>query len=139
MTGDEDVSPGWAAVALAEVDQSTAAVREHSGWVRRALIAYGMASLVFFPAGGLVHGFWAVVIGVIWGVFLVSVVFYALPQRVLVRGFRRVYLRATLWWTALWLAGTAIGHLLFADRVAYWVPAGVVVALPMFAAAARSR
>ncbi|GAB2569391.1 hypothetical protein Aab01nite_07630 [Paractinoplanes abujensis] len=139
MTGDDDVSPAWAAVALAEIDQSRAAVREHSAWVGRALIAYGMASVVFFPVSGLVHGFWSVVVGVCWGVFLVSVLCYAAPRRVMVRGFRALYLRATAAWTALWLAGSAIGHLLFADRVAFWVPAGVVVALPMFAAAARTR
>ncbi|MBM2616626.1 hypothetical protein JIG36_13760 [Actinoplanes sp. LDG1-06] len=139
MSGDEEMSPGRAAVALAGIDQARAAVREHSGWAGRAMAAYGMASLVFFPAGGLVHGVWAAVIGVCWGVFLLSVLRYALPNRVVGRGFRRLYLRATAAWTVLWVTGALIGHLVFADQVAFWVPAGVVVALPMFAAAVRAR
>jgi hypothetical protein len=131
-----DLSPGHAAAALAGVDQAAAAVRRHSAWAVRAFTAYAIGTLIFFPAGGLLS---AVVVNVAWAVFLLSLLAYARPRRVFGRGFRRLYLTTAAIWTVLWVGLTVLGHAAFPGNVAYWLVAGVVVAIPMAVAAVRAR
>jgi hypothetical protein len=135
---DIEMSPARASAALAGIDQSSAAVRDHSRWVRRALAAYGVATLLFFPAGGLLHGAAAVAVNTTWVVFLVAVACYVFPRRVVARGSRRRYLISAALWTVLWTAAAVLGHAAFPDNPAYWLSTAPLVALPMLLAAFRS-
>jgi hypothetical protein len=133
MTADAEqgVSPAWAAVALAAVDQSRATVGRHAGWAVRVLVAYGVATVVFFPALGMLHGRSGILAGVVWTGFVLGMGGYALSRRVVGHGFRLLYLTAAGAWTTLWVAATTLGHLAFHDRLAYWIAAGLIVAIPM--------
>ncbi|MCO8269472.1 hypothetical protein M1L60_02575 [Actinoplanes sp. TRM 88003] len=131
-----DLSPGLAAAALADIDQASAAVRRHSRWAVRALTAYAIGTLIFFPAGGLLEG---PVVSVAWGLFLVSVLAHVWPRRVVGRGVRRLYVVAAVVWTVLWVGLAVLGHAAFAGKAGYWLVAGVVVAGPMAVAAWRAR
>lgn len=133
---ERGTSPAWAAVALAGIDQSTAAVRQHASWAVRVLIAYSAATVVFFPVLGMLHGRNGVLAGIAWTGVMLGISGYALSRRVVGRGFRWLYLAAAGAWTALWAAASVLGQLAFRDQTAYWVSAGLIVAAPMVTAAA---
>src|SRR5689334_1766488 len=98
-----EVSPEGAAVALAGIEQSAAAVRAGGRWVVRSLVAFGFATVFFVPASGLARPPWSVVITVAWVVFLVVMAVSVRHRLILGRGFRRLYLTATAIWTVLWV------------------------------------
>ena len=133
------MSPEGAAVALAGIEQSAAAVRASSQWVVRSLTAFGVATVFFVPAGGLTGPPWSVLTSIAWGVFLLVMAVSARRRLILRRGFRRLYLTATAIWTVLWVSAALLGLAAFPGRPGYWIPAGLIVAAPMFLAARLAR
>jgi hypothetical protein len=129
------LSPAGAAVALAGIEQSTAAVRRSGRWVVRFLIGYAVATVFFVPATGLARGRWSLVVAVAWGVFLLGLLLSVRRHQILRRGFCRLYLSTMAVWTALWITAAVVGAVAFPGSPAFWLPAGLIVAAPLFAAA----
>ncbi len=134
--------PGVAAAALAHADQAKAAVRARSGWTARYLRAYGLASVVFVlvvslpgRAGGSVPVVAALVVSALWAAFVALACVYSHRQAVTWRGFARVNGLVFGTWGALWAAASGIGFSAFPGRLAFWLPAALVVSLPFFVGA----
>lgn len=133
------LSPARAAAALAGIEQSTAAVRAHGRWVVRFLLGYATATVFFVPATGLARGAWSLVVALAWAAFLLALLFSVRKHQILRRGFRRLYLTTMAVWTTLWITAAVVGAAAFPGRLAYWLPAGLLVATPLLVAARSAR
>ena len=133
------LSPARAAVALAGIEQSTAAVRASGRWVFKILIGYAVATVFFVPATGLARGAWSVVVAAAWAAFLLALLMSVRRYQILRRGFRRLYLTTMAVWTTLWITAAVVGAVAFPGRPGYWLPAGLIVAAPLLVAVRRAR
>jgi hypothetical protein len=130
------MSPHEAADALVAVDRSRAAVQRRSRWTARYMGAYGVATLVAFPAMSLCRGtVVAVCASCLWTLIVLGSAWYVRCQRVVGRGFRRVYTLTFGSWAVLWGVGLTLGQRLFETRSQYWVCACLIVAVPQFVGA----
>lgn len=131
-----------AAADLARARQATEQVRARAQWSARYLgvFAAGFAAITLIL--GLMHPFWLrmSVWGTVWGVLVVGMVAWARSQPAQPEGSRR--------WRSAWAwAGTGVlyavtlwvGDPAQLGRMMYWVPAAVLVALALAAAAWRER
>ena len=131
-----------AAADLVRARQSAEQVRARAQWSARYLgvFAAGFAAITLIL--GLMHPFWLrmSVWGAVWGVLVVGMVAWARSQPAHPEGSRR--------WRSAWAwAGTGVlygvtlwvGDPAQLGRMTYWVPAAVLVALPLAAAAWRER
>lgn len=130
-----------AAADLAHAEQAAGRIRLESGWMARylAVFAAGFGTLTLIL--GLVEPFWLrmTISGVLWVALVTGMVVWASRRRAAPSG----GMRRTVWG---WI-GTGVSYAvaLFVGtpaqlgNVAYWVPAAVVVALPLAVVAWRER
>lgn len=140
--GVVEPDPASAAAALARAGQAQTAARDGSRWHARYFRAFGLASVVFVLAvslPGVPGGSAARLAGWLgsaqWAAFAVLAAIHAHRQGVSGRGFGRLHGLVFGTWGALWAAAAGIGFGVFPGRVAFWLPAALVVSLPFFVGA----
>jgi len=123
--------------ALEAAGRANASLARRGRWLHTYLLAFAVATatlVVVIGLGGLV----GIVIGTsLWGVFLASIIPWALRQDVTPRHLGRRWAWTLGSFAVLYGATLGVGIARFPDEVAFWVPAAVVCAAP-FAVAAVS-
>lgn len=121
---------------LADAERVQEAVRRRARWYVRYLVAFGVATIAAVTAAGFVSGpVSSAVFGGVWTAFVVVISVWGARFGATRRGFHRVHLT----WLAVWLVlylGVLFGGLAwFPHDPAWFLPGGVVVALPCFVTA----
>lgn len=134
---DTDMSRERAAADLARAASATGRVRDEARWVARYLAVFGAGFAVLTVELGMVTPLWLslTIAGALWIPLVTGMVVWAMRRRAAARGAGRrlaVPFAAT---GALYGAALAVGLPDQVGNAAYWVPAAVVVALPMVVAA----
>lgn len=140
MTTTQDPTPDEARALLRSSASAASAVREiagnrHGQW----LACHAAATFLYFTAMGIADDDTEVGIAS-WAFGLVlAVMFVALLRgaRVAKAGFGRRWVTAMVTWGVLYSAGMVVGGFVYPGEPRFWLPAGVVAALPLVIGAWR--
>ena len=132
----EKMTPADARSALADADGARAALTGRGRWVRGYLIAFAAGSVALVLLLGLAGRAGLIAGMTIWFVLVVTAVAWSSRQRVVLPGSGRLLGIAFGVWGALYGIALAVGLTTAPGSAAYWVPAAVVVALPLLGGAA---
>ena len=134
---DTDMSRERAAADLARAATATDRIRDESRWAVRyfAVFAVGWPALVLVL--GLVSPLWLrlTIAGVLWIPLVTGMVVWARRRRASSRGMAWRHSAAFGVTGALYVAALFVGTPAQLGNAAYWIPAAVVVGLPMVVAA----
>jgi len=131
-----EFTPDDAQARLADADRLQAAVEHRAKWYVRYLVAFGIATIAAVTAAGYVNGpVSAVVFAVVWGAFVISASVWGSRFGATRRGFARTHLTWLACWLGLYLVVLFGGIAWFPHQLAWFLPGGVVTALPCFVTA----
>lgn len=121
---------------LADAERVQEAVRRRSRWYVRYLVVFGIATIGAVTAAGFVRGpVSSAVFAVGWTAFVVGVSIWGARFGATRRGFQRTHLTWLAVWLVLYLAVLLGGLAWFPHDPAWFLPGGVVTALPCFVTA----
>ena len=66
----------------------------------------------------------------VWLVLLVGLTLYQRRQQSLIRRFAALHTIVIMTWASLWVITVIMGSFFFVGDLSWWVPAGIVTALP---------
>ena len=134
---DIDMSRERAAADLARAGAATSRVRDESRWAVRHFAVFAVGWAVLTLVLGLVFPLWLrlTVAGVLWIPLVTGMVTWAHRRRASSRGMVRRNAWAFGTAGVLYIAAVVVGTPGQLGNVAYWVPAAVVVAVPLAVAA----
>jgi hypothetical protein len=137
----EEITTEQAKADLARADDVAGRVRRHARWMwlYLAVFAAGFGGITLIL--GLVQPLWLrmTIFGVLWPYLVVGMVVWSRQQPAASRDGRRRALWAWVATPVLYSAAVWVGTPSQLGRVAYWLPAAVVVAVPLAVAAWRER
>lgn len=111
--------------------------RRAARWYAVYLLLYGVGTFALALLIGIVPGPLGVGIGMgVWLVLLVGLTVYQRRQQALIKRFARLHLIVIATWATLWVITVVVGTVVFVGDLTWWVPAGVVTALPALVGAA---
>ena len=121
---------------LADAERVQEAVRRRARWYVRYLIAFGFATIAAVATAGFVRGpISSALFGGVWTAFVVLISVWGTRFGANRRGFRRTHLTWLACWLVLYLVVLFGGLAWFPHQPAWFLPGGVVVALPCFVTA----
>ena len=108
-----------------------------SRWYVAYLVIFGTAAGVLVPMIGLGDRLVRVIAIGLWGVVIVALWIFAARQPVNRRGFLGRHGRVIGLWAAAYGVVLSVGAGSYPGEAAWWIPGGIIVALPAFVAAYR--
>lgn len=133
---NDGLDPAAAQARLADADRVREAVRRHSKWYVRYLIAYGVATIGATTAAGFVHGpVSGTVFAVVWVAFVSGSAIWARRFGATRRGFTRMHMTWMGFWLATYLIVLFLGVAFFPHNLAWFLPGGILTSVPCFVAA----
>ena len=136
----DELARDQAIAELARADVAAGRVRGHARWMATYFTVFGLGFGAVTVILGLVQplALRMTIFATCWPVLVIGMVVWARGQRAAPRGrFRGVW----AWVATSILYGVALftGMSAFEGRVSYWVPAAVIVAVPLCVAGWRER
>lgn len=134
-----DLTRDQAASALADAERSAARVHVETRWFVRYLAVFAAGFGVLTLVLGLVDPLWLrlTISGVLWIPLVIGMAWWAFHQRATASGVGRRALPGWVGSGVLYAVALFVGTPGQLGNPAYWVPAAVVVALPLAIAAWR--
>ncbi len=136
---DTDMTRERAAADLARAGRAADHVRGESRWMVRYLAVFAAGFAVLTLVLGLVEPLWLrlTVAGALWIPLVAGMVIWALSQRAAARGVGRRVVWGWVGSGGLYALALTVGTPGLLGNALYWVPAAVVVALPLAVVAWR--
>jgi hypothetical protein len=111
--------------------------RRAARWYAVYLLLYGVGTFALALLIGLAPGPMGVGVGMgVWLVLLIGLTLYQRRQQALIKRFARLHLIVISTWAALWVGTVVVGTVVFVGDLTWWIPAGLVTALPALIGAA---
>ena len=105
--------------------------RRAARWYAFYLLLYALGTFVLALLIGIAPGPLGVTVGmVIWLVLLVGLTLYQRRQQALIRRFASLHVIVIMTWASLWVITVIAGTFFFVGDLSWWIPAGIVTALP---------
>ncbi len=105
--------------------------RRAARWYALYLLLYGVGTFALALLIGIAPGPLGVSLGMgVWMVLLIGLTVYQRRQQALIRQFARLHLIVISTWAVLWVITVVVGTIFFVGDLSWWVPAGLVTALP---------
>ena len=105
--------------------------RRAARWYAFYLLLYALGTFVLALVIGIAPGPLGVSIGMgVWLVLLVGLTLYQRRQQALIRRFAALHTIVIMTWASLWVITVIMGSFFFVGDLSWWVPAGIVTALP---------
>ncbi len=111
--------------------------RRAARWYAVYLLFYGVGTFALALLIGIAPGPLGVSLGMgLWLLLLVGLTVYQRRQRALIKRFARLHLIVISTWAVLWVVTVVVGTIFFVGDLTWWIPAGLVTALPALIGAA---
>ena len=120
-----------ASAALAQAQRLHDATRQAGHWYTRYLLVYAAASFLVAALFGVLGNHWGMLVLMpLWLVVIVALSVWSARARASMVGFGRLHGAVIGSWAVLWAVTVVVGSERYQGRPAWWVPAGVALALP---------
>ena len=105
--------------------------RRAARWYARYLLLYAFGTVGLALVIGIAPGPLGVSIGMgVWLILLAGLTVYQRKQQALIKKFAALHTIVIMTWASLWVITVLVGTFSFVGDLSWWVPAGVVTALP---------
>ncbi len=105
--------------------------RRAARWYAFYLLLYALGTVVLAFLIGVAPGPLGVSLGMgLWLVLLVGLTLYQRKQQALIKKFAALHTIVILTWAPLWVLTVIVGTFYFVGDLSFWLPAGIVTALP---------
>ena len=105
--------------------------RRAARWYGCYLLLYAIGTVALAFLIGVAPGPLGVSLGMgAWLVLLVGLTLYQRKQRALIKKFAALHTIVIMTWASLWIITVIAGSFYFVGDLSWWVPAGLVTALP---------
>lgn len=105
--------------------------RRAARWYALYLLLYAVGTFALAFLIGIAPGPLGVSIGMgVWVVLLVGLTLYQRRQQALIKRFAALHTIVIMTWASLWIITVIVGTFYFVGDLSWWVPAGIVTALP---------
>lgn len=105
--------------------------RRAARWYGFYLLLYALGTFALAFLIGVAPGPLGVSIGMgVWVVLLFGLTLYQRRQQALIKKFAALHTIVIMTWASLWIITVIVGTFYFVGDLSWWVPAGLVTALP---------
>ncbi len=105
--------------------------RRAARWYALYLVLYALGTVLLALLIGIAPGPLGVSIGMgVWLVLLVGLTLYQRRQQALIKKFVALHTIVIMTWASLWIITVIAGTFFFVGDLSWWLPAGIVTALP---------
>ncbi len=105
--------------------------RRAARWYALYLLLYAAGTVVLALAIGIAPGPLGVSVGMgIWVILLAGLTLYQRRQQALIKKFAALHTIVIMTWASLWIITVIAGSFFFVGDLSWWLPAGIVTALP---------
>lgn len=117
--------------SLDDAARLATATRRAARWYANYLLAFAGGTVLLSVLIGIVPGPVGVGIGMAcWLALLIGLTVYQRRQQAKIRRFTSLHLIVIITWASLWIITVMVGNLYFPGELSWWLPAGIVTALP---------
>lgn len=105
--------------------------RRAARWYANYLLAYAAGTVLLAVLIGIAPGRLGVGIGMVcWLALLIGLTLYQRKQQAKIKRFATLHLIVIMTWASLWIITVMAGSYFYPGDLSWWLPAGIVTALP---------